>query len=67
MASGHRKMMVTLKAGEGESDEALRRRLNAAVGQVLDGSEPINELADRGLEFTVTRRRMPRRPLEQNA
>lgn len=52
--------MVTLVADEGESIEDLRCRLVAALIEVMEGADPISELGERSIEFSVTRRRMPR-------
>jgi hypothetical protein len=65
IASWNRRLMATAE-GKSESYEDVRRRLNAAVGKVLRGAEQINELADCGIMFFLTKHRMPRRLLEDN-
>lgn len=61
MASAPKQVLATLVARDGESLEDLRVRLNVAVGAIMGGAAMINELEDRGIQFSAVRRRMPRR------
>jgi len=60
VASAPRQVLATLLAREGESLEQLRQRLDTAVGEAMASGVSINEVQDRGIEFTTQRRRRRR-------